>query len=286
MGKQVKWVIDNLGITRKEIHVYEAKGLITKQGEKHDRLTYRVYDEEDINRLWGIKLFRNAGFDISEIKKMLDDPKTDFYKALTGKIEELEEAQEEQEQLIGFLKTIKITGRMPTVTKVGSQRFEDFSKATREQWNLFNKPDVALLAKATEEIAQTGTLDMNHMSEKTIDILLETALNVQMLQNRMPIDTLYRVLAAFMKFDHKSEAVQTVIKLLHEHLTDTNPDGSKAEIGTANQFARFSIPAFEPGSSFYLIIARNYGQEACRFIAEAMAYYGGYETLKAFYEEE
>lgn len=37
---------------------------------------------------------------------------------------------------IGFAKTIKMTGRIPTVLEVGSTRFQDFIKYARENWNV------------------------------------------------------------------------------------------------------------------------------------------------------
>ena len=47
MGYQVKWVTENLGVTRKALRVFEDHGLMPKpNGEKRD------YTDEDIQRIW------------------------------------------------------------------------------------------------------------------------------------------------------------------------------------------------------------------------------------------
>mgnify|MGYP003299587528 CR=1 FL=1 len=66
MGYKVKWVEDNLGITRKALRVFESAGLMPKnEGSK-----YRDYTEDDIDRLWTIRVLQGMGYTLKEIAQM------------------------------------------------------------------------------------------------------------------------------------------------------------------------------------------------------------------------
>ena len=133
MGFNVNWVEKNLGITRKAIRYYEKKGLIPENPKGKNR----DYDENEINQLWLIKLLQGIGFSAKDIKNMMDDGNIDFYEKLAKKIEDLEKKRKEDDKLIEFAKTIKLSGRLPNVVAVGSMKFTDFIKYAQESWNFF-----------------------------------------------------------------------------------------------------------------------------------------------------
>lgn len=63
MGYKVKWVEDNLGVTRKALRGFEEAGLMLKnQGRQ-----YRDYDEDDIDRIWTIRVLQGMGYKLKEI---------------------------------------------------------------------------------------------------------------------------------------------------------------------------------------------------------------------------
>ena len=65
MGYRVKWVEENLGVSRKALRIFEEKGLMPKNyGE------YRDYSEEDIGRIWTIRVLQGMGFTLSEINNI------------------------------------------------------------------------------------------------------------------------------------------------------------------------------------------------------------------------
>ena len=55
MGYSVKWVTENLGITRDMLRYYEKEHLLPDKGMRNPPNTYRDYSEADIERIWGIK---------------------------------------------------------------------------------------------------------------------------------------------------------------------------------------------------------------------------------------
>ena len=87
LGYKVKWVEDNLGITRKALRVFVKAGLMpeNKGGQ------YRDYDDDDIDRIWTIRVLQGMGYSIKEICDMVSDDEFDFDTSISQKVEQLEE---------------------------------------------------------------------------------------------------------------------------------------------------------------------------------------------------
>ena len=86
--KTVKEVSRLTGVSVRALHHYDAIGLL-----KPTRVTeagYRLYDEESLQRLQTILLFRELQFPLKEIKEILDSPGFDPIPALEQQIKMLE----------------------------------------------------------------------------------------------------------------------------------------------------------------------------------------------------
>ncbi|MCD8195560.1 MAG: MerR family transcriptional regulator, partial [Lachnospiraceae bacterium] len=137
MGYKVKWVEDHLGITRKALRTYEEKGVMPRN--KYGQ--YRNYSEEDIYRIWTIKVLQGIGYSLKEIANIekVDDFNPDA--SIAEKIKDLEKEQARIEQVLGYARTIKLTGRLPSWPKeMGSMKFEDFYKKSLNEWNINDDP--------------------------------------------------------------------------------------------------------------------------------------------------
>ena len=109
MGYKVKWVEDNLGVTRKALRGFEKSGLMP---ENIDR-KYRDYDDDDIDRIWTIRVLQGMGYSIKEIVDMVNDEEFDFGESIGQKVLELEAEKQKIERHLGYAKMIKLTGRFP-----------------------------------------------------------------------------------------------------------------------------------------------------------------------------
>ena len=136
MGYSVKWVADNLGITRDMLRYYEKEKLLPANENRH----YRNYSDEDIERIWGIKLLIGIGFTAKEIYALMNMPDFDFDTAIAKKVKELERKHEEDVIYLEFAKSIKFLGRIPTTSKIGSVKFDDFLAYAHENWNFYDDP--------------------------------------------------------------------------------------------------------------------------------------------------
>ena len=73
MGYSAKWVRDKLGVTRDMIRYYEKEGLIPSRSSRNPANNYRDYSEEDLERIWSIKLLIGIGFSVKEIKQLIQN---------------------------------------------------------------------------------------------------------------------------------------------------------------------------------------------------------------------
>lgn len=85
MGYKVKWVEENLGVSRKALRNFEAKGLMPKNDGG-----YRDYSDVDIDRIWTIRILQGMGYTLTEIVNMTNDETFDFDSSIQTKVKELE----------------------------------------------------------------------------------------------------------------------------------------------------------------------------------------------------
>ena len=83
-------------LSKKAIRYYEQEGLI--RPERNDNNDYRLYNDEDINKLKIIKFLRELGVSISELKK-LNNHELDLKDCLMKRIENIEEEEEKYQKV-------------------------------------------------------------------------------------------------------------------------------------------------------------------------------------------
>lgn len=273
MGYSVKWVDEHLGITRDMLRYYEKEKLLPVAETRNPTNKYRDYSEEDIERIWGIKLLIGIGFSVKEIREFGSNPDFSFYEVMTGKVEQLEKRRDEILTYLGFAKTIQMTGRVPNATRVGSMKFDDFIEHSRQNWNAFNDPQGRRFMDAADTILDKPSEKWDASDVKCImdiysDIAPEEMVYIQ------TIGGYYRVIADMKPLGYSCDAVQTVVKSLYEYmLTYIEPEFK--EKFTPLYFADRQVSSFID-SGFAAMNERNYGKDGCLFIAQAIATFGGY----------
>lgn len=116
----VKEVSDISGVSIRSLHHYDKIGLLP--ATEVTAAGYRLYDENELERLQLILLFKELQFPLKDIKEILDDPNFDRSKALEQQIKLLELRKEHLENLIDLARGIKMIG----VRKVSKMSFEAF----------------------------------------------------------------------------------------------------------------------------------------------------------------
>ena len=114
--KTVHEVSKLAGISIRTLHHYDAIGLLSPT--ETTEAGYRLYDEDALERLQCILLFKELEFPLKDIKEILDSPNFERNKALEHQIQLLELKKEHIENLIDLAKGIHM---------IGVKKFMDFS---------------------------------------------------------------------------------------------------------------------------------------------------------------
>ena len=112
--------------------------------------------------------------------------------------------------------------------------------------------------------------------DKGLQFIESLGLTEQMGSTALTEDTLCRLIMNKLNLNCSNPEVQVLVKCMYENLNEAYGDDNKM---TEEQFGRIYSSSFVSGD-----IARlrehNYGKDACRFIADAIAVFGGYENAE------
>ena len=281
MGYKVKWVEDNLGVSRKALRGFEEVGLMPKN--KGHR--YRDFDEDDIDRIWKIRVFQGMGFTLKEIVSMENGGNFDFDYLIAQKIEELEKEKNRVEKQLGYAKTIKLYGRFPLrPPHMGEMKFEEFQQNAMERWNINDNPQEVEYAKIVDTILSKPVEEWEKSDLGRLLFVLKSM--VQIDNDSILADyVLPRAIVKRQRLGANHPDIQFLVKLIYESKNLSISNNDKGSTVTKQQFARVY-------SSFYLsgdiskLVGIDLSEEECIFIAEAVSIFGGYENYEALLEAE
>ena len=267
MGYKVKWVEENLGVSRKALRNFEKHGLMPA----NEGGGYRDYSDEDIERIWAIRLFQGMGYTLKELVKLSESDDFDFDASLEKKIQELENEKAKIERHLGYAQHIKLTGRFPSRPKnMGTITFEEFQEKSLNQWNVNSDPE----AKKYQEIAdlilntpedELKDTDIGRLFEFLIELQEQMSdMDSLFIEKVIPNEIIKRI-----ENGPEDEEVQLLVKMMYENRISSISDMAKS------QFVRFESSSYISGD-IARMHEKEYGKDGCRFIADAIAVFGGY----------
>jgi MerR family transcriptional regulator, multidrug-efflux activator len=201
MSYQVKEVANMVGVSVRTLHHYDHIGLL--QPEYISPAGYRQYTDENLERLQQILFFKEVGFGLKEIQKILDDPKFDRKKALMEHKGVLEKKKQRLQKMIATVeKTIdSIQGG---IKMKGHDLFGGFSMKDIEEHQ--EKYAKEAEEKYGEVYRKTQKKTANYSKEDWQNIMSEA-------------DTIYKRLAALSDRSSTDEKVQSAINDWREHIS-------------------------------------------------------------------
>lgn len=268
LGYKVKWVEENLGISRKALRNFEAKGLMPKNNGG-----YRDYSDDDIDRIWTIRVLQGMGYKLTEIEKMASDENFDFDSSIQIKVKELEAKKEKVDRHLGYAKAIKATGRFPSRPKImGSVKFNEFYEKSLNEWNINNSNEGKCWQEIADKYLNLSTEDFDKSDLGKVLFLLEK------IQNHPDIfveSYLFpREIARRKVLGANHPEVQLLVKMMYDSKMRNIPEYNKMSL---NQFVRFEASNYKSGDVSHMN-KNNFGKEECDFIADAIAVFGGYQN--------
>ena len=277
MGYKVKWVEENLGVTRKALRGYEKVGLMPENKGRQ----YRDYDNDDIDRIWTIRVLQGMGYSLKEIVDIANDEEFNFDNSISKKVIELEEEKRNIERHLGYAKTIKFTGMFPLrPKKMGEVRCDDFQEQALERWNMSDDPQAieyqklaeTMLSKSPEEWENT---DLGRMFS-VFESIMPLDVDLLLAEYVLPKAIIKRI-----RYGPSHPDIQFMIKMIYENHKVFYQNSDM----TIKEFSQFYSSSYLAGDVAKLK-ARDFSIEECEFIAEAVAIFGGYESYSALIEEQ
>ncbi|WP_070120058.1 MerR family transcriptional regulator [Bacillus marinisedimentorum] len=235
---KVKEVADLVGISVRTLHHYDEIGLLIP--EKTNEAGYRAYTDENLETLQQILFFKELGFPLKKIKKILDSPSFDRQEALEMQHKMLLEKKRRLDKMIGTIeKTIQQS--KGEIQMSNPEKFEgfDFSHNPYEQ-------------EAREK-----------WGDKAVDEANEKAKNLTVVDQEK-FNEIYRNLAAIRNLSPDSKEAQEGIKKWYQFL---------------NKMRNYSPEAFKGLGQMYVDDERftknidRFGEGLAAFMRDAMAVY-------------
>jgi len=128
------------GLSRSTVLYYEAMKLL--KPARRSAGNYRMYSENDLQRLRQICVYRTAGLKLGDIRSILDVARSDAAVVLKRRLvelnEEIEKMRDHQKAIARLLKDTDRLGRLPMVTKqkwVEVMRGAGFSDEDMRRWH-------------------------------------------------------------------------------------------------------------------------------------------------------
>lgn len=183
------------GVSIRTLQYYDKIGLLPPAD--YTEVGYRLYDDETLQKLQIILLFRELEFPLKDIRRIIESPVFDREKALEQQIHILELKKEHIENLIDLARGVKKSGvkDMTDFTAFDTAKIDDYIVKAREYWG-----DTAAFKEFEEKNA-------DRTSEENAGINTE----------------LMKIFAQFggMKdMDPASPKVQKQVKKLQDYITD------------------------------------------------------------------
>ncbi len=267
-----KWIRENLGISRDELRSYEKAGLIPI---KKDGCFYRTYNDDEIERIWYIRVFKGMGYTLKELREIAENDDFDYGPTIEDKIKELEYKKSQIEKHIGLANYIKLTGRFPSrPKKIGDMKFKEFQEYVLDNWNVNSNPNVKKYKNIIDTMLNSS--DDGLSEEETVQVTKYMMELEEQLSNKDAI-FLDRVLPnEILKrkaYGPADTEVQLLVKMMYENCNELKPNVNK------DIFVRYSASSFMYGDVAKLR-EKAIGKEGCRFIADAIAVFGGYSCYE------
>ncbi|MCG8482790.1 MAG: MerR family transcriptional regulator [Clostridia bacterium] len=166
------------GISVRTLHHYDKVGLLRPKRKANSN--YRLYDENDLERLWQILFFKELDFPLSKIKEIMNNPKFDKEQALESHKKLLLEKRKRLDNIITSIdETIKKGFEMSMIKTFSNESYEqykeeaiekygDMAKASYDRVSQYSKTQWKAIEEEAKEIYSGLAENMNKGAEDEI----------------------------------------------------------------------------------------------------------------------
>ena len=131
--KQIKEVCVLSGLSKRTLQFYDERFLLNVGRTKEN---YRVYKEEDIDKLWLILIYKEMGFSLSDICELLGSGEEESRTIMANKMIEIEVEISEMERRYRFIDKVMRYGvpdRNSSYVTDGDMNLAEYAKILSER---------------------------------------------------------------------------------------------------------------------------------------------------------
>ena len=187
--------VSNLtGVSIRTLQYYDKIGLL--HPSDYSGAGYRLYDENDLEKLQQILLFRELEFPLKDIREIINSPDFDREKALRQQIELLTLKRDHINNLITLARSIQLTGgKGMDFAAFDTGKIDEYARQAKESWGVTRE------YKEFEAKNSNRTLsELKSMGDKLMALIAEFG----MMKDKDPADP----------------AVQEQVKKLQNYITE------------------------------------------------------------------
>ena len=182
------------GISIRTLQYYDNIGLLRPSA--HSDSGYRLYSDNDLEKLQQILLFRELEFPLKEIKEIINRPDFDRSKALEQQIQLLTLKKEHLENLITLAHGIKaIGGNTMDFSAFDKTKLDEYAKEAKAAWG------------HTPEYKEFEEKEMNRTPEDQVNLAAD-------------IMDIFKAFGKIKSQDPASEEAQILVKQLQDFITE------------------------------------------------------------------
>lgn len=126
MWKKIDEVSKLSGVSKRTLQYYDDEGILPVKRSKNN---YRLYDDDTMEKLWEILWYKEMGFDLKEIKIILEEGKDTVIEEKVNKINNTIRVLEEQKKVIEYIHRYSI----PVKSEENNQTYKDLIKQIRKE---------------------------------------------------------------------------------------------------------------------------------------------------------
>lgn len=184
------------GISVRTLHYYDQIGLLAPT--EVTEAGYRLYDEDALEKLQQIMLYRELEFPLKDIKEIMESSDFDRNQALQQQIEMLTLKKEHLENLITFARGIKKLGvKYMDFTAFDTKKLDEYAEEAKKKWG-----NTDAYKEYEEKTMGKSKAQQNQMGANLMELFVEFGDMVK--TGAKPTD----------------EAVQAQVKKLQDYITD------------------------------------------------------------------
>lgn len=137
--KKTNEVSELVGVSKRTLQYYDDEGLISTERSENN---HRLYDENSLETLWNILLYKEMNFDLKEIKYLLSISEGEQYVYLKKRREEIGEEFEKLNLQMKFISMVEQNG-MPSMPEIehGKMTFTEHIELLRQQLQRENREE-------------------------------------------------------------------------------------------------------------------------------------------------